>query len=272
MHNPIKRLQHGVEPGAAEHVTGLKSDARCAGFAPDKSKNSVSPRFPKPNDIKWYLLSDPAVRKELRGLYDAAPGKAAYEQRDCRYRVHARRGDHGVATSSGVVANSSYVCLVESILRRDASAKVCVFSEGEPAHFGPLDGMDRVELVLNGDPLETFHNFVTAPVLFLSHSFLSGAASVLATQAKIYLVPFEVQQSRAVADCFNEDAPSRIEGDRLCNCGGFAHQRAIARGRAGNNAFAAWRLCSMHNRSHTARAALLVAIATPYAVEILAGS
>ena len=135
-------------------------------------------------------------REELRALYDAAPGKAQLKERDCAYRIHARRGDHGVARSLGkTVANSSYACLVRSILAKDSRAKICVFSEGVKESFGELARLP-VEFVLDGDPFETFHNFVTAEHLFPGHSLLSGAAAVLATQAQIHLVPHEPSLSR----------------------------------------------------------------------------
>ena len=68
-----------------------------------KAKNSVVPRFLKPNDIKWYLVADINVRKELRKMYDsvAHPTKPF----ECDYRIHARRGMH----RDGLVPNATYV-------------------------------------------------------------------------------------------------------------------------------------------------------------------
>ena len=119
-------------------------------------------------------------------------------QFECSYRIHARRGVH----RDGLVSNQTYVCLVRSIKKQDASAKICIFSEGSVEQFGELQQED-ITLVLNGDPSETFHSLVTAPHLFLGHSPLSHAAAMLATQAKVYTVPWEPGMSRAVANCWS---------------------------------------------------------------------
>ena len=120
------------------------------------------------------------------------------KQFECDYRIHARRGMH----RDGLVSNATYVCLVRSIKKQDATAKICIFSEGSVEQFGELVKED-VTLVLNGDPAETFHGLVTAPNLFLGHSPLSHAAAMLATQAKVYTVPWEPGMSRAVANCWS---------------------------------------------------------------------
>ena len=99
------------------------------------------------------------------------------------------------------------MCLAESIRRRDATAKICVFSEGAPADFGALAGAPGVELVLGGDALDTFHHLVTAPHLFISFSTFGLAAAVLATQAKIYTAPVGDFASQ-LAGCWGEcDCP-----------------------------------------------------------------
>ena len=99
------------------------------------------------------------------------------------------------------------MCLAESIRRRDATAKICVFSEGSPADFGALAGAPGVELVLGGDSLDTFHHLVTAPHLFISFSTFGLAAAVLATQAKIYTAPVGDFASQ-LAGCWGEcDCP-----------------------------------------------------------------
>ena len=108
-----------------------------------------------------------------------------------------------------VASNEAYVCLAESIRRRDATAKICVFSEGTPADFGALAGAPGVELLLGGDALETFHHLVTAPHLFISSSTFGLAAAVLATQAKIYTAPVGDFASQ-LAGCWGEcDCPGK---------------------------------------------------------------
>ena len=91
--------------------------------------------------------------------------------------------------------------LVRSIKKQDATARICIFSEGSVEQFGEL-AQEDVTFVLNGDAAETFHSLVTAPNLFLGHSPLSHAAAMLATQAKVYTVPWEPGMSRAVASCW----------------------------------------------------------------------
>ena len=177
-------------------ISGLKSDERCSTYEAGKAKNSVVPRFLKPNDIKWYLVADINVRKELRKMYDSVAHPT--KQFECDYRIHARRGMH----RDGLVPNATYVCLVRSIKKQDATAKICIFSEGSVEQFGEL-AQEDVTFVLNGDPAETFHGLVTAPNLFLGHSPLSHAAAMLATQAKVYTVPWEPGMSRAVANCWS---------------------------------------------------------------------
>ena len=118
-----------------------------------------------------------------------------------------RRGDARYHKKRKVASNESYVCLAESIRRRDAAAKICVFSEGSPADFGALAGAPGVELVLGGDALDTFHHLVTAPHLFISFSTFGLAAAVLATQAKIYTAPVGDFASQ-LAGCWGEcDCP-----------------------------------------------------------------
>lgn len=197
IHRPIRRLEHGVDAEAAEAATGLRSDARCASWNPLAPPKALTPK------IRYGAitppLADPAVRRELRRLYDDAPVRRP-APRECAYRMHVRRGDVGdngarkdLRRGNGackVATNEAYVCLAASIRRRDALAKICVFSEGSPENFGALAGAPGVELVLGGDALETFQHLVTAPYLFISHSTFSLSAAVLATQAKIFSAPF----------------------------------------------------------------------------------
>ncbi|CAH0365766.1 unnamed protein product [Pelagomonas calceolata] len=191
IHTTIKKMAHGVDVGAAEAVTGLRSDARCASRHPQTLPRAITPEFSRARRADRELatrldvLAHPAVRRELRKLYDAA------------IYVGSRK----------VASNESYVCLAESIRRRDATAKICVFSEGSPADFGALAGAPGVELVLGGDALETFHHLVTAPHLFISSSTFGLAAAVLATQAKIYTAPVGDFASQ-LAGCWGEcDCP-----------------------------------------------------------------
>lgn len=216
VHNPIKALEHGVGVGSAERFTGMKTDEECSGFksANGRSmpKNMIIPQFPRPMEIKWYFLANATVRDELRAMYDASPGKERLREHDCRYRIHVRRGDHtATANRGGLIGNGSYACLVKSILKKDPAAKVCIYSEGATEDFGELAALP-VEFHLDGDPFETFHNFVTAENLFVAHSLLSGAAAVLATQANIYGVPYEPTMSQALASCWPGD----------CDCAGYA--------------------------------------------------
>ena len=262
IHTTIKKMAHGVDVGAAEAVTGLRSDARCASRHPQTLPQAITPEFSRARRADRELatrldvLAHPAVRRELRKLYDAAIYVGSRTPvrrpapRDCEYRMHVRRGDAryhkkrpvpcgdsmpstrrrprncggsmawrgsrrspitqltGRLPHTGPVAsNESYVCLAESIRRRDAAAKICVFSEGSPADFGALAGAPGVELVLGGDALDTFHHLVTAPHLFISFSTFGLAAAVLATQAKIYTAPVGDFASQ-LAGCWGEcDCP-----------------------------------------------------------------
>ncbi|KAH8076101.1 histone methylation protein DOT1 [Aureococcus anophagefferens] len=215
VHQPISKVEHGLAVHSAEQFTGMRSDARCADHSPSgrqRPGNLVVPQFPKPMEVKWYFLRDPDVRRELRAMYDAGAGKAGLEEHDCAYRIHVRRGDHGSRPGhAGVIGNGSYACLARSILRADPGAKICVYSEGHVGDFGELGAVDGVAFHLGGDPYETFHNFVTAEHLFVAHSLLSGAAAVLAVQARIYTVPYEPTMSAALAECWPGD----------CDCGGY---------------------------------------------------
>ena len=213
IHNPIRRLEHGVDAKAAEAATGLRSDARCASRNPHTLPKAITP------EMRYGTITppfdDPAVRRELRQLYDDAPVRRP-APRECAYRMHVRRGDvsgggngarKDLRRGNGarkVATNEAYVCLAASIRRRDATAKICVFSEGSPENFGALAGAPGVELVLGGDALETFHHLVTAPYLFISHSTFSLSAAVLATQAKIFSAPFpgfKLQLTRCWGEC-----------------------------------------------------------------------
>ena len=219
IHTKIKKLAHGVDVGAAEAVTGLRSDARCASRHPQTLPQAITPEFSRARRADRELatrldvLAHPAVRRELRKLYDAAIYVGSRTPvrrpapRDCEYRMHVRRGDARYHKKRKVASNESYVCLAESIRRRDATAKICVFSEGSPADFGALAGAPGVELVLGGDALDTFHHLVTAPHLFISFSTFGLAAAVLATQAKIYTAPVGDFASQ-LAGCWGEcDCP-----------------------------------------------------------------
>ena len=219
IHTKIKKMAHGVDVGAAEAVTGLRSDARCASRHPQTLPRAITPEFSRARRADRELatrldvLAHPAVRRELRKLYDAAIYVGSRTPvrrpapRDCEYRMHVRRGDARYHKKRKVASNESYVCLAESIRRRDAAAKICVFSEGSPADFGALAGAPGVELVLGGDALDTFHHLVTAPHLFISFSTFGLAAAVLATQAKIYTAPVGDFASQ-LAGCWGEcDCP-----------------------------------------------------------------
>jgi hypothetical protein len=98
IHNTIKRLEHGVDVGAAEAATGLRSDARCASRHEQTLPKAITPKFSKAARAdrklatKLDVIAHPAVRRELRKLYDAAPVRRP-APRDCEYRMHVRRGD-----------------------------------------------------------------------------------------------------------------------------------------------------------------------------------
>ena len=101
----LKKMAHGVDVGAAEAVTGLRSDARCASRHPHTLPRAITPEFSRARRADRELatrldvLAHPAVRRELRKLYDAAIYVGSRTPvrrpapRDCRYRMHVRRGD-----------------------------------------------------------------------------------------------------------------------------------------------------------------------------------
>ena len=248
VHSKLQRVAHGADISRAEALTGLHSGEACRGLlqsprrpgsqlpddgdgasmgctngrlireGPTADWTMKSLIYPKRVDGRaqakyalWQHLHNSTTRRSLRALYDRSPKVGFPDPPPCGVRIHARRGDHNKGTHSGhKESNATLRCVVDAVVRRHPSAKVCIYSEGSPADFGPaLASHPSVIWRLGGDPLHTFHELATAPTLFVAaKSTFSAAASVLNVDGLIYYAPVEAyaklrdEHYNPLATCF----------------------------------------------------------------------
>ena len=104
--------------------------------------------------------------------------------------IHIRRGDvHNRAsywrTRIRYVPNEFYASRIECIANLYPNCKISIHSEGRTEDFSSItenlsrDILDRVDLKLNHDITETFHEMVASRALFMSRSGLSFTAGIL---------------------------------------------------------------------------------------------
>lgn len=220
VHAKLFMIAHGTNMSQAEATMGLVSGGACrpilksprrAPVPGDEDGSSVGcsnvrlDRSPPRADwhlsqvkwprseryAKWQFLGNETTRRSLRRLYDDAADRGPTPpDPSCRFRLHVRRGDHVRGGRGGAETNSSLKCVVDALVRANPGERICVYSEGAPANFGPLRDHPAVDWRLNGDPLHAFHELVHAPVLFVAaKSTFSAAAAVLNVDGEIYHAP-----------------------------------------------------------------------------------
>lgn len=117
--------------------------------------------------------------------------RSYYDRSRLNVAVHVRRGDvdsHG-PNASRYTRNDFICALLRDVVSASSSSglpvSACLYSEGSPHEFGPLQDMD-IDFHLNECPFATFHNLVTADVLLMAKSTFSYLAGLYSRGVKIY--------------------------------------------------------------------------------------
>ena len=179
---PARAVGHNVNPRYFNKFIGFKGDIKTC----KKVKIMEFPREVHASDKPSIYYTD-AVKKELREMYYSTP-----KPEKCKYdiAIHIRRGD--VVQKKQIarfVTTSNYIDIIRMLKEKHPGFSICIFSEGRRKDFSCLDCFEDLNYILNGDPLVTFHNLVTAKVLVTARSSFSLSAGIL-NQGKIYHVPY----------------------------------------------------------------------------------
>jgi hypothetical protein len=196
---PFAVLDHGEDAETMSQFTGLRSWGRRVRYKRLAHVRFV-PEILESAEPSRYFNSN--VLSILREMYRSSPKPAPCSH---QIAIHIRRGDVGEHLSSRWLSSDVYLSLVQSLQRFFPGASIGLYSQGQTSDFRDFARLG-VSLELNRDLRETFHELVTAPMLFPAPSCLSYAAAVLSEGVVVHLAN---QQNRPLSHWLHSRALSQ---------------------------------------------------------------
>jgi hypothetical protein len=187
IYTPVKRVDHNVSSKVFDNFTGLlalklnKDEKRDRNMEVHEYLREV--HFA----VKPSVYYTKEVRDELRKMYHSTP-----KNEKCPFdiAIHIRRGDVIQRRQSGrFINNKDYKIIIDRLRESYPGYTIGIYSEGEPRDFKDLRE-SNIKLILNGDPLDTYHHLVTAKVLVTAKSSFSFSAAIL-SEGYVWYIPMK---------------------------------------------------------------------------------
>lgn len=178
----VRNVGHNVDPKEFEKMTGL-----------DVSLNKNFKDKPKIYEFmkEVHFAQKPSIfytketRDKIRKLYYKNP-----KPKDCPFdiAIHIRRGDVVERKQNNrFITNDNYRKIILDLQKEYPEFTIGVYSEGKLDDFKQISDLN-IKIILNGNPLHTFHQLVTAKILVTAKSSFSISAGIL-SKGKVYYIP-----------------------------------------------------------------------------------